>query len=45
MKYSCCLYPIGKETLGQAEVEMLESYVDKAELANGQRILDLGCAG
>ena len=45
MKYSCCLYPTGKETLGQAEVEMLESYVDKAELTNGQRILDLGCAG
>lgn len=44
MKYSCCLYPTGKETLGQAEVEMLESYVDKAGLANGQRILDLGCA-
>jgi len=44
MKYSCCLYPTGKETLGQAEVEMLESYVDKADLANGQRILDLGCA-
>ena len=44
MKYSCCLYPTGQETLGQAEIEMLESYVDKAELANGQRILDLGCA-
>ena len=44
MKYSGCLYPTGQETLGQAEIEMLESYVDKAELANGQRILDLGCA-
>lgn len=43
MKYSCCLYPTGRETLGQAEVEMLESYVDKADLADGQRILDLGC--
>ena len=42
MKYSCCLYPTGAETLGQAEVEMLDSYVDKAGLANGQRILDLG---
>ena len=42
MKYSCCLYPTGKETLGQAEMEMLDSYVDKARLANGQRILDLG---
>ena len=44
MKYSCCLYPTGGETLGQAEIEMLDSYVDKAGLANGQQILDLGCA-
>lgn len=44
MKYSCCLYPTGAETLGQAEMEMLDSYVDKAGLANGQRILDLGYA-
>lgn len=42
MKYSCCLYPRGKETLGQAEVEMLESYMEKAELADGMEILDLG---
>ena len=42
MKYSCCYYPTGTETLGQAEMEMLESYVDRADLANGQRILDLG---
>ena len=44
MKYSCCLYPTGGETLGQAEMEMLDSYVEKARLANGQRILDLGYA-
>ena len=43
MKYSCCLYPTGKETLGQAEVEMLETYIEKAELADGMNILDLGC--
>ncbi|MCJ1461144.1 hypothetical protein MMC28_011526 [Mycoblastus sanguinarius] len=43
MKYSCCLYPTGKETLGQAEVQMLETYVEKAKLADGMRILDLGC--
>ena len=43
MKYSCCLYPTGKETLGQAEVEMLETYIEKAELADGMKILDLGC--
>ncbi|KIV90922.1 hypothetical protein PV10_05524 [Exophiala mesophila] len=43
MKYSCCLYPTGGETLAQAEIAMLDSYVDKADLKNGQRILDLGC--
>lgn len=42
MKYSCCLYPTGSETLGQAEIEMLDSYVDKAELKDGMTILDLG---
>lgn len=42
MKYSCCLYPHGQETLGQAEVMMLQSYVQKAELRDGQAILDLG---
>ena len=44
MKYSCCLYPKGTETLGQAEVEMLETYVEKAGLTDGMKILDLGCA-
>ncbi|KAI4257171.1 MAG: hypothetical protein LQ352_001762 [Teloschistes flavicans] len=43
MKYSCCLYPTGTETLGQAEVEMLDAYVFKARLADGMSILDLGC--
>lgn len=44
MKYSSCLYPTGSETLGQAEIEMLETYVERAELTNGMRILDLGWA-
>jgi cyclopropane fatty-acyl-phospholipid synthase-like methyltransferase len=42
MKYSCCLYPHGAETLAQAEVAMLQSYVQKADLRDGQTILDLG---
>lgn len=42
MKYSCCLYPTGTETLGQAEVAMLEAYVEKAALRDGLSILDLG---
>jgi len=42
MKYSCCLYPKGGETLGQAEVEMLKVYVERAGLKDGMSILDLG---
>jgi hypothetical protein len=42
MKYSSCLYPKGGETLAQAEIAMLSSYVEKAGLKNGMRILDLG---
>ncbi|KZF22646.1 S-adenosyl-L-methionine-dependent methyltransferase [Xylona heveae TC161] len=43
MKYSCCLYPTGAESLGEAESAMLDSYIHKADLRNGQKILDLGC--
>lgn len=42
MKYSCCLYPKGGETLAQAEIAMLETYVEKAQLKDGMSILDLG---
>ncbi|RKF83422.1 coclaurine N-methyltransferase [Golovinomyces cichoracearum] len=43
MKYSCALYPKGGETLAQAEIAMLETYVQKAQLKDGMTILDLGC--
>ncbi|CZR58925.1 related to N-methyltransferase [Phialocephala subalpina] len=43
MKYSSCLYPKGSETLAQAEIAMLETYVQKAQLKDGMSILDLGC--
>lgn len=42
MKYSACLYPKGGETLAQAEVEMLRLYLERGELGDGMRILDLG---
>ena len=45
MKYSCCLYPKGTETLAQAEMAMLESYVEKAQLKDGMKVFDLGYAG
>lgn len=42
-KYSSCLYPTGHETLEQAEILMLESYCEKAQLVDGMDVLDLGC--
>ncbi|CAO1636321.1 unnamed protein product [Jaminaea pallidilutea] len=42
-KYSCCLYETGKETLDEAEEAMLSSYCEKAQLVDGQDVLDLGC--
>jgi len=43
LKYSGCLYPIGTESLAQAEEAMLALYVERAQLADGQSILELGC--
>ncbi|HEY5970748.1 MAG TPA: class I SAM-dependent methyltransferase [Pseudoxanthomonas sp.] len=43
LKYSSCYYPTGKETLAQAEEAMLALYGERAELADGQDILELGC--
>jgi len=43
LKYSCCYYPRGDETLAEAEDAMLALYGERAELADGQRILELGC--
>jgi len=43
MKYSSCYYPTGAETLDQAEDAMLRLYGERAGLADGQDILELGC--
>ncbi len=43
LKYSCCYYPNGDESLDQAEAKMLDIYCERAELADGQTILELGC--
>lgn len=43
LKYSCCLYPTGNETLAEAEQAMLALYAERAQLQDGQRILDVGC--
>ena len=42
LKYSCCLYPTGNETLARAEELMLELYAARAGLKDGMRVLDLG---
>jgi cyclopropane-fatty-acyl-phospholipid synthase len=43
LKYSCCLYGEQARTLAQAEEAMLELCAQRAGVADGQRILDLGC--
>ena len=43
LKYSGCFYPTGNETLAQAEEAMLALYGERAKLADGQDILELGC--
>lgn len=43
MKYSCCYYPTPEATLAEAEVAMLQLTCERAELADGQHILELGC--
>lgn len=43
LKYSSCYYPRGDESLEQAEDAMLTLYGERAELADGQQILELGC--
>ncbi|MET0331185.1 MAG: cyclopropane-fatty-acyl-phospholipid synthase family protein [Dyella sp.] len=43
LKYSGCYYPRGDESLDQAEEAMLALYGERAELIDGQAILELGC--
>jgi cyclopropane-fatty-acyl-phospholipid synthase len=43
MKYSCCLYPAGTETLDQAEETMLRLKCERADIRDGMDILELGC--
>jgi len=43
LKYSGCLYATGRETLAEAEEAMLALYVARAQISDGQAILELGC--
>jgi len=42
LKYSACYYKTAKN-LKQAELDMLDLYCKRAQITNGQSILDLGC--
>jgi len=42
LKYSSCVYPNAKSTLEEAEVAMLELACERAELRDGQDVLELG---
>ena len=43
LKYSSCYYRRPDEPLGQAEANMLQLTADRAQLKDGDRILELGC--
>ena len=42
-KYSCAYWPAGVDTLNAAEDAMLSLTAERARIADGHRILDLGC--
>jgi len=43
LKYSSCYFDRGDEDLGTAEARMLELTCERAELVDGQAILEMGC--
>lgn len=43
LKYSCAYYSSSDDTLDQAEESMLKLYGERAQLADGQTVLELGC--
>lgn len=43
LKYSCCLWQDDVNSLAEAELRMLQLYARRAQLDNGQDVLDLGC--
>ncbi|TCH63717.1 cyclopropane-fatty-acyl-phospholipid synthase family protein [Acinetobacter sp. ANC 4862] len=43
LKYSACYFPNEKTTLDEAEENALQLYAERAQLKDGQHILELGC--
>lgn len=42
-KYSCCQFNSPEATLADAEIAALETTCERAQLADGQQVLELGC--
>ncbi|TPX30991.1 hypothetical protein SmJEL517_g05570 [Synchytrium microbalum] len=45
LKYSCALFKSSTTTLEQAEIAMLDLYMQRAGMVDGMTLLDLGCWG
>ncbi len=43
LKYSCCYWPDGVQTIDQAEEAMLSLTCKRAQIEDGMTVLDLGC--
>lgn len=43
MKYSCCWFEPNTKTIDEAEANMLNKYLEYAEIGDGMEIFDLGC--
>ena len=43
LKYSCCFWPPGTNSLAEAELAALETYRTRAGIGDGMHVLDLGC--
>ncbi|XP_073000195.1 (S)-coclaurine N-methyltransferase-like isoform X1 [Typha latifolia] len=43
LKYSCCYFKDMSSTLEDAEDAMMEVYCDRAQIKDGQKVLDVGC--
>ncbi|MDH3545516.1 MAG: cyclopropane-fatty-acyl-phospholipid synthase family protein [Gammaproteobacteria bacterium] len=43
LKYSCCYWPVGVDSLTDAEAAALAKTCERAGIEDGMRVLDLGC--
>jgi cyclopropane-fatty-acyl-phospholipid synthase len=43
LKYSCCYWPEGVETITEAEAAALDQTCERADIRNGMQVLDMGC--